>query len=119
MKSEKTIKAELESVEKQTEKLCTNYGEGYKAGLKFCLEPELPYKVGDFFRTTRNDVAICVAHKPYAWWYFAVLGQNSIISIRDKAGEIKAFKGELTPLKGMIALSELRYFASDLKGYDL
>lgn len=119
MKSEKTIKAELESINKQTEHSCSDFGAGYKAGLKFCLEPELPYEVGSFFRTANNDVAICVAHKPYAWWYFAILGQNNIISIRDKAGEIKAFKGELTPLKGMIALSELRDFAIDLKGYTL
>lgn len=119
MKSEKTIKATIEYMNTNPAYKDTAYGNGYKAGLEFCLEPELPYKVGDFFRTTRNDVAICVAHKPYAWWYFAVLGQNSIISIRDKAGEIKAFKGELEPLKGMIALNELRAFASDLKGYDL
>lgn len=119
MKSEKTIKAELESVKKQTEACCTEYGAGYKAGLKFCLEPELPYEVGTFFTTTNNDVAICVAHKPYAWWYFVILGQNNIISIRDKAGEIKAFKGELKPLKGIIALSKLRAFASDLKEYTL
>lgn len=119
MKSEKTIKAELESVKKQTEHCCTDYGAGYKAGLRFCLEPELPYEVGNFFATKNNDVVICVAHNPYAWWYFVILGQNNIISIRDKAGEIKAFKGELEPLKGQIALDDLRAFACDLKGYTL
>ena len=119
MKSEATIKAELENVIDEPWLKDSSYQNGYKDGLKFCLEPELPYKVGDVFTTPGNDVAICVAHKPYAWWYFAVLGKNAIISIRDRNGELKAFKGELTKLKGNIAVKELREFACELKGWEL
>lgn len=114
MKSEQTIKAELESVERQTRDCCTGYGHGYKAALKFCLEPELPYKVGQFFLTKNNKLTVCVAHKPYAWWYFATFGENCLKSVRKKADVIQAFGGELTPVSEGLYLEELENFLKEL-----
>lgn len=113
MKDIDTIKAELNRVTKTPS--LTEYGEGYRDALEFVLRPKLDINVGDLFITDKEEIVICVAHKPYAWWYFIKLGDTGIYSVRSEHDIEKAF-GHMSllssscdlPISGLPAFLENR-----------
>jgi len=93
MKDVNTIKEELNRVTENPR--LTEYGKGYKEALEYVLRPKLNIDVGDMFLTKSNEVIVCVAHRPYAWWYFIKFGETGIYSVRSEEDIERIFGGPI------------------------